>query len=210
MNIYRGSCAHRRLSNNSRRDYEAYTAISPMSQTENDNSACDDDFIRRFSSCQRDLRAFIVGMTPSRSDADDVLQEVNLALWRKRRQYDSRQEFLRWAFGFAVLEIRSYRSRSAKSRIWFNDSVLESVAEAWPHDSNVKEQRREALTYCLQKLGAVEHQFITGYYGKQFSAQELAQTSGKPLSTVYKTLTRARESLRECVKRSIAREYHAV
>lgn len=46
--------------------------------------ASDDEFIRLFSKSQHSLYAFILGMTHSTADADDVLQEVNLALWRKR------------------------------------------------------------------------------------------------------------------------------
>lgn len=176
---------------------------------ESDSLTSDDDFIRRFTNCQRDLRAFIVGMTPAKSDADDVLQEVNLALWRKRHLYDASQEFLRWAFGFAVIEIRNFRSRSAKSRMWFNNSVLESMAAAWPHESNTNE-RRDALATCLQKLGTTERQFVADFYGKQMSAQDLASARGKPLSTVYKILTRARESLRKCVNRSLSQAYHVV
>ena len=111
----------------------------------NDPLTSDDEFIRRFTNCQRDLRAFIVGMTPTKSDADDVLQEVNLALWRKRELYDPSQEFLRWAFGFALTEVRNFRSRSAKSRMWFNDSALESIATAWPYESNLSERRDRHL-----------------------------------------------------------------
>lgn len=181
-----------------------------MFPTEGDISGKDDEFVQRITASQRDLRAFIVGMTPSQADADDVLQEVNLALWRKRHLYDHGQEFLRWAIGFAAIEIRSFRSRSARSRCWFSDSVMESLAAEWPQDSSVNEQRRDALATCLQKLGPVERQFITAFYGKQLSAQELANQNGKPLSTVYKILARARESLRECVRRSLLQAYHPV
>lgn len=172
-----------------------------------DNS--DDEFIRRFTAIQSDLRAFIVGMTPSRSDADDVLQEVNLALWHKRDAYDQSRDFLRWAFGFAMTEIRSYRSKSARSRLWFKDSVLDSLSESWSSTPNESEDRRDALAVCLEKLGAIERQYVAKYYGKQLSAQDLAKESGRPLSTIYKVLTRARGRLRNCIIRSLAQSGRA-
>lgn len=174
-----------------------------------ENSGGEDEFIRRFTTIQSDLRAYIVGMTPSRADADDVLQEVNLALWRKRDSYDPSREFLQWAFGFAMTEIRSFRGRSARSRLWFSDSVLESLADSWPIDAAASEERRDALLACIQKLGSLERDFVTQYYGKQLSGQDLADSCDKPLSTVYKVLTRAREQLRECVRRALAQAQHS-
>jgi RNA polymerase sigma-70 factor (ECF subfamily) len=174
------------------------------------DSETDTAFMQLLTRHQRDLRAFIIGVTPTITDADDILQEVNLSLWKKRQLYDRGQEFLRWAFGFAVMEVRNFRNRTAKSKLWFNDNILEMVAEAYPHDAQVVEQRRDALFQCVQKLGAIERQFIIDFYRNQCSAQHLADASGKPLSTVYKTLTRARLALRACIERTLAQEARSV
>jgi RNA polymerase sigma-70 factor (ECF subfamily) len=168
------------------------------------HSSSDEDFIRRFTSIQNDLRTFIVGMTPSRADADDVLQEVNLALWRKKDSYDQSRDFRHWAFAFAMTAIRSFRRDSARSRVWFNDEALESLAAAWPTGASESEEHRDALLSCLQKLSAEERQYVTQYYGKQLSSQDLAVCHGRPLSTVYKVLARARKQLRDCVERTLA------
>ena len=173
-------------------------------------SGHDGEFIQALTQCQRDLRAFILGMTPTKTDADDVLQEVNLALWKKRDLYDRNQSFLRWAFAFAVVQIRLFRNRAAKKQLWLNDAILDSVAEAFHHDSQIAEQRRDALRFCIRKLGPTEHRFINSFYGKQHSARELAESTGKPLSTVYKTLARARRALHECVERTLARQTRPV
>jgi RNA polymerase sigma-70 factor, ECF subfamily len=175
---------------------------------ETDNCVSDDEIIQRITRCQRELRTFIVGLTPSQADADDVLQEVNLALWKKRHLYDPQQEFLRWAFGFAVLEVRSFRSRSAKSRLWFGDEALDSLAEEWPSDLSASEQRRDALNTCLKQLAPPQREMITAFYGKRASAHELAARYDKPLSTIYKILTRSRELLRGCVTRSLSQMQH--
>jgi RNA polymerase sigma-70 factor (ECF subfamily) len=173
-----------------------------------DNCINDDEIIQRITRCQRELRTFIVGLTPSQADADDVLQEVNLALWKKRHLYDLQQEFLRWAFGFAVLEVRSFRSRSAKSRLWFGEEVLISLAEEWPGELSAGDQRREALNTCLNRLAPPQREMITAFYGKRVTALELAARYDRPLSTIYKIITRIRELLRECVTRSLSQMQH--
>jgi RNA polymerase sigma-70 factor (ECF subfamily) len=170
----------------------------------------DQVFMQCLTRYQRDLRAFIIGMTPTLTDADDILQEVNLALWKKRSLYDRNQGFLSWAFGFAVMEVRNFRNRAAKSKLWLTDEILELVAEAYPDDSQVIDQQRDALSNCVQKLGATERQFVTDFYRNHCSAQALADASGKPLSTVYKTLTRARQALRACIERTLAQQSRSV
>jgi RNA polymerase sigma-70 factor (ECF subfamily) len=172
------------------------------------DSESDERFIQSFTSCQRALRAFIVGLTPSSADADDILQEVNLALWRKRHLYDQEQEFLRWACAFAVLEIRSFRRRSAKSRLFFDDAALDSLAMDWPYDVSLADQRREALKFCLTKLSTQQLEVITNYYGNRATAQQLAERFERPLSTIYKVLTRAREMLRDCVRSQLSQAEH--
>lgn len=166
----------------------------------------EDDFVQAIIQSQGGLRTFILTMTPSKSEADDVLQEVNLALWKKRHLYKPDKDFLRWALGFATVQIRRLRSKSVEKKIWFNDSLLETIAEEWPQNFDVIEQKRDALTYCIKKLNKTEHQFISKFYGGEHSAKKLADISGKPLSTVYKVLTRARENLRICVKNLIAQQ----
>jgi RNA polymerase sigma-70 factor, ECF subfamily len=172
-----------------------------MTEADSDN---DDAFMQSLTRHQRDLRAFIIGVTPTMADADDVLQEVNLALWKKRGLYDRNHDFLHWAIGFAAMEVRNFRNRAAKSKLWFNDDLLKLVAETHQQESTFAEQRRDALSDCVKRLGTMERQFILDFYRKQYSAQELASGSGKPLSTVYKTLTRARAALRGCIERKLA------
>lgn len=179
-----------------------------MQHAEDRHTEGDDQFIRCFTSSQRPLYAFIVGMTPSRTDADDILQEVNLALWRKRHLYDRTQDFLRWAFGYAVVEIRGFRSRSAKGRLCYSDKLLDAFVAEWPTDLDAEQQRRDALAACLEKLGPNERQLVAAFYCGDVTAQELADAAGKPLRTVYNMLERARDCLRKCVQNTLAQAQH--
>lgn len=169
-----------------------------------DQNSREDEFIRHFTSVQGNLRGLVLGLTPTRADADDVLQEVNLALWRKRDIYDPDRDFLNWACGFVLREIRNFRKKSARSRLWYSDEALESLAEAWNAKPKGGEDRRDALALCIQKLGVVEQECISQYYSNQLSGPEIAERTERPVSTIYKILNRARKALRECVKRTLA------
>jgi RNA polymerase sigma-70 factor (ECF subfamily) len=172
--------------------------------------ASDEEFIRRFGSVQCALHGFILGMVYSKADADDLLQEVNLALWKKRDAYDSRCDFLHWAVGFARIEVNNLRKKYGKSRVLFSDNVLDSLASDWPSNAALDEQRLDALTRCLKKLDPKEHHFVAEFYQRDVSIQDLAKASNIPASTIYKILNRARESLRRCVRLTVAQSEHPV
>jgi RNA polymerase sigma-70 factor (ECF subfamily) len=168
----------------------------------------DDEFIRLFSKSQRALHAFIVGMTFSSADADDVLQEVNLALWKKRRAYDPQYDFIRWAIGFAKVEIANHGRKRGKSRLLFSDDVLNLLANDWPVEATYHEQRLTALTLCIKKLGAPESRFVAEFYRGGSTVKEMSEMHEAPISSVYKVLNRARKSLRLCIQNRIAQSSH--
>ncbi|QDU55032.1 sigma-70 family RNA polymerase sigma factor [Aeoliella mucimassa] len=162
----------------------------------------DEGFVTAIAQSQRDLRAFIVSLIPHSVDADDVLQEVNLALWRKRHTYDSEQLFLRWAIGFAAMEVRSFRSRDAKSRLWYSEEAIMALTSDWTATDSFREETHRMLSGCIDKLGDQQRSFIEERYRNQASVKQIATQTGKPASTVYKILAKSIRALRECVKRS--------
>lgn len=168
----------------------------------------DDEFIRLFGRSQCALHAFIMSLVARRADADDLLQEVNMALWRKRSLYDARREFLSWAMGFARIEVSNYRKKHSKNRMLFNEAVVSSLADDWPTDLTHHERRLEALQSCMKRLEKREQHYVTEFYKRDVSVSELSKLNGTPASTVYKILGRARESLRRCVRSKLAQSHH--
>lgn len=168
----------------------------------------EDQFIRQFTKSQPSLYAYILGMTHRTADADDVLQEVNLALWRKREQYDPRFDFVPWAIGFARIEVSSHRKKHSKKGLVLSDDVLDVLAVEWPKFAPLQEQRLAALTDCLKKLAEPEHTMITEFYRAGASVKELSTRHDRPESTVYKILTRARKALRQCVQVTLNQTNH--
>lgn len=169
----------------------------------------DDVFVQRLTASQAELRSLVLGFTPTRADADDVLQEVNLALWKKRASYEPSRRFSSWACGFVLMEVRRHRKKSARSRLWFGDQAMEAIAKSWAERTSSDDLRLEALGGCLKKLGAEERQCLALYYGGQKSGPDIAEQMGKPLSTVYKILARARRLLRGCIDRTLGKARHS-
>jgi RNA polymerase sigma-70 factor (ECF subfamily) len=161
-----------------------------------------------FAQHQRGIHAYICSLAPSRSDADDVMQETSLVLWRKWGEFDPTRDFHRWACGIAFKEVLKLRRRAAANNRRLSDFLLEQLSAEAIRQSEDLEIRREALVGCLQKLAPKDREMIVRRYQSKTTARQVAEELQRPASTVYKALARIRDSLFNCVERTLARESH--
>src|SRR5262245_19713053 len=77
-------CRSGRVAGADRRRWAEIAYESLVAGMTDADSKADEAFMQLLTRHQRELRAFIIGVTPTVADADDILQEVNLALWKKR------------------------------------------------------------------------------------------------------------------------------
>ena len=62
-------------------------------------------FVQRFAQFEPDLRRFIRSLLPTWTDADEVLQQTAMVIWKKFDQYDPDTHFMKWP----VLSLASRR-----------------------------------------------------------------------------------------------------
>src|ERR1700761_563428 len=84
-------------------------------------------FIRLFTANAPRLRGFAMSLIPNRADAEDVLQQANLVLWRKFDQFQLGSNFFAWASRIVYLESRDFRKRKLRSKVRFGDEFLEKI-----------------------------------------------------------------------------------
>lgn len=165
-----------------------------------------DRFVILFAQHQRKIHAYIGALLPSRSDADDVMQETSLTLWQKWDSYDQSKDFCRWAFGVAHIEVLRHRRKYATSRLFFSEDLINSIADELLTQSDNADMKSEALALCLEQLGKTDRQLIEHCYSSGATAVRTAEELGRPLSTVYKGLARIRRLLYSCIQRRLAQE----
>ena len=165
-----------------------------------------DQFVQLFAMHQRRVHAYIGAILPNRSDADDVMQETSIALWRKWGDFDQSRDFYRWACGVAHIEVLRHRRKHASQRLFFAEDLMIEIAEEVLRQSEIIDLRGEALARCLQKLNDESRQLIEHRYGQGVTALQTAKDLGRPPSTVYKALARIRKTLLACIRRRLAEE----
>lgn len=131
-------------------------------------------------------------MTRSRSDADDVFQEVFLRLHRAAPAFVNEDHQRAW-----LLRVTANCAKRLLASPWRKRALpLEDVyAYTEPESSAVD----EAMAQLPGKYRAVIHLF----YYEGYQTDEIARLLGRPPSTVRAQLTRARQRLRELLKEDL-------
>ena len=156
-------------------------------------------FVPLFTASEWRLRAFIYGMVPSQEDVDEVMQEVSTVLWKKFDQYEPGTEFIRWAFVVARYEVLMYRRKKARDRLYFNEDLLDVLAEEFEEGSDRMEEERAALRDCLNRLKEGDRALLMAAYAKDLRINQMAEAAGKTPTSLYKRLNRLRKRLTICV-----------
>jgi RNA polymerase sigma-70 factor, ECF subfamily len=176
------------------------------------DTATDDDqspggeFVQLFTRSQRRLYVYILAQIHNPVDAEEVLQETNLVVWRKCRQFELGTNFLAWSSRIASYEILKYRERRRKDRLHFSEQFLEAVAQEVVEVEDQLEEQRKALHVCLGKLRPRDRDLIRQRYASGKNGKDVADVLGRPANSVYQSLGRIRRTLLECLKRRLATE----
>jgi RNA polymerase sigma-70 factor (ECF subfamily) len=162
-----------------------------------------DQFLRLFAQHEAALHTFIRSMLPSREEASEVLEDVIVVLWQK---FDSAQDFRKWAFGVARLEVLKFLQTRRRDRHVFDDELVNRLADECIALEGRHLTQREALDGCLQKLSAAQRELVLTAYTKGTRMDDLATRRGQTPMSLYKLLHRIRQALLECIQRSHAQE----
>lgn len=163
------------------------------------------DFLARVTRAQRPLYGFIVTLIGGGGEAEDILQETNLVLWRKSADYDPSRDFMSWAMRIAQLQAMAHLKRRRR-RPMFDSDLLERIAEESVADREQADARRLALAACLQKLPEKHRRLVASRYEPGASVIAIAAEIGSPPKAVSEMLRRIRRSLLDCIQRSLAAE----
>ena len=154
-----------------------------------------------YSATSAKLFGVCLRILPTREEAEDVLQEAYLTVWRKAAAFDpSRASPITWLVTLtrnrALDRLRSRRPIASEPI-----DLAENVAdEALPADSLI-ETRQEAarLAACLRELPSPDHTLIRAAFLQGSSYSELAARAALPLGTVKSRIRRALLKLRGCL-----------
>jgi RNA polymerase sigma-70 factor, ECF subfamily len=160
-----------------------------------------------YSRYARSLRALIGSVVHEESEADDVLQESFLQIWREAHHYSPKAgKPLGWVITIArrraIDRVRRRDSyRRAKQR--FEDEIKPQtqIPRTGRTDSEVTQSDlRNFLGKQLQTLPPVQREAVELAYFGGLSQREIAATTNTPLGTVKTRLQLGLRKLTQCIR----------
>jgi RNA polymerase sigma-70 factor (ECF subfamily) len=97
----------------------------------------------------------------------------------------------------------SHRKRKKRDRLEFSEEFLQTVAEEVETSADYLGQRQAALNQCVGKLSEEQRQMLRFRYQDQLEIDALAARMERTVTATYRTLSRIRHALHECVTRSL-------
>ena len=101
---------------------------------------------------QRRIFAYIHTLVPTRSDAEDILQEASLTICEKFSDFKTGTNFYSWACQIAYWKVRAARKKFATSKVLFNQEILDVISQTRIELDEELDHRHGALSRCLKKL----------------------------------------------------------
>ncbi|HEX7442228.1 MAG TPA: sigma-70 family RNA polymerase sigma factor [Caldimonas sp.] len=167
------------------------------------------------------LFAVVLRINRDRAQAEDILQEVYVNVWRAAKSFDAAQsQPLTWltsiARNRAIDSLRRGQTRpqiqtfgaSESATDAEDDSVYDTVADAAPGPLELLSQASEAraLADCLERLDALQRQSVALAFYHGLSHAEVAEQMRQPLGTVKSWVRRSLIVLKSCLEQAVLRD----
>ena len=164
------------------------------------------------------LLGVILRIQRDRAQAEDILQEVYVNVWRAARSFDAAQsQPLTWltsiARNRAIDSLRRKQSQPQLQTQFINpdnedSDVYDTVASDAPGPLDLLSRASDAraLATCMEGLSAPQRQSVALAFFDGLSHAEVAENMAQPLGTVKSWVRRALLSLKSCLDAAVRRD----
>jgi len=164
-----------------------------------------EEFVFLLARHERLLGAYVMTMVPHTQDADDILQEAKVVMWRNFAKFETGTNFGAWARKVAFHQVLAYRKRKHRDRLDFSDEFLRHISEEVDESAEALDRRSHLLHDCVAKLPPDHRDALHLRYQEGLSLEEMATRLDRTVGALYRLLSRVRHVLHECVTKNLQR-----
>jgi RNA polymerase sigma-70 factor, ECF subfamily len=156
---------------------------------------------------QSRLFVYIYRLIGNKEEAEDLLQDVFVKVYKNLNSYDTGRKFSSWIYRIAHNETVNYIKRKSLKRFISFDAITstkdkldtsseeEGADKAW-----LRKEVSKEVSDAMKKLPFKYNQVLTLRYYSDQSYEEIAEILGKPVNTVGTLINRAKKKLSDELK----------
>lgn len=179
-------------------------------------------FAKLYEGTSGHLLAVVLRIQRDRAQAEDLLQEVYVSVWKAAASFDAaRSQPLTWLTHIARNRaIDSLRRAGTQPRLESTTrdadddrpDATEALADENPGPLELLGRASDAreLNHCMDHLSPPQRQSVALAFFDGLSHAEVADHLKQPLGTVKSWVRRALQTLKSCLDRSVARDNQEV
>ena len=160
-------------------------------------------FLQKFVAGERLLMGYLLSATGDFHEAEDLLQEVSVALWESFDRYDDARPFHAWALGIARHKVLDWREKKGRRGARLSPEVLDLVGQAQVDLADELSERRPLLQKCIEALPEHLRKIVLLRYREGLKLEKLSAQLDRSTGAVQVALVRIRRALRDCVDQKI-------
>lgn len=185
-------------------DNERVTALLERIAKE-DQSA----FRELYKAFSRKVFAYLLNMVNDHARAEEILVDTMHEVWRRPKQFRGGSQFSTWLIGIARNKaLMAYRARRADELHDDLDDIAETTASDTPDGfaQLAQRQRSEGVKHCMGRLSDEHRECLHLVFFEGLSLAEVSEVQNCPEGTVKTRLFHARQKIKGCLERLLARE----
>ena len=153
--------------------------------TDSADSDRTEQFLRLLAENERRLAIYVTGLIACPQDAQDILQEGKIVMWRHFDQFEVGTNFPAWARRILFHQILAWRRRAKR------------------HPSEMLNENVLILAKCVEKLSDSHREILDLRYRDEASIERISRRTDRTEGAVYRLLSRIRKLLSDCVEREL-------
>ncbi len=139
----------------------------------------------------------------NKADVEDISQDVFLKTFVNINSFNAKLKFSAWVYRIAHNEAVNHLKKKRSLPLFDFDIFLpfQSNAKQEIEDQVMKNETKDSMEFCLDKISQKYKEIILLFYFEEFSYKEIAEVLKIPQATVGVRLKRAKEEIKRlCLK----------
>lgn len=170
------------------------------------------ELAKRLLENRRAIFGFVFALTRDLAAAEEIFQEVSLAILDEAARGTRPENFLAWTRELARHRVADFYRARGRDPLPLSESMVDAVSLSFDEGDlqpEAMQARRTSLLECLARLPARARELVEQRYRDRRSPAQIAAAVGWKLSAVHVALSKARRTLAACVESRLRLEGEA-